>query len=193
MLRHRPKSSTRSVLDDTYLGQADDNRWSERGVPAYYFASDIGLVAAEHARHIAIDLPAGNVERSEPSVFKVPVSLDVVLRLTDPTVVEAMGADPIETWILDLAKTPGSGCLPPDSGSRAAGPDRSVCGVSKSTRSPQRRRLSRRHRSCAGVRAPRPRARPHDRLARNLNGSGVDDPSRDRAAPATVAASEDAA
>lgn len=105
LLRHRPKSSLRSVLDDTYLGQADDNRWSERGVPAYYFASDIGLVAAEHARHIAVDLPADRTERVERSVFRVSVTLEVVLRLTDPAVVEAMGADPIETWILDLAKT----------------------------------------------------------------------------------------
>lgn len=105
LLRHRPKSSTRSVLDDTYLGQADDNRWSERGVPAYYFASDMGVVAAEHARHIEVDVPAGHSERLERSVFLVPVTLEAVLRLTDPAVVEAMGADPIETWILDLAKT----------------------------------------------------------------------------------------
>jgi RES domain-containing protein len=105
LLRHRPKSSARSVLDDTYLGLADDNRWSERGVPAYYFASDMGLVAAEHARRIAVDLPAGHAERIERSVFKVSVALDIVLRLTDPEIVGAMGADPIETWILDLAKT----------------------------------------------------------------------------------------
>lgn len=105
MLRHRPRASTRSVLDDTYLGLADDNRWSARGIRAYYFSSDIGLVTAEHARHIALDLPGGNLERIERSVFRVPVVLERTLSLVDPSVVVAMGADPIETWILDVAKT----------------------------------------------------------------------------------------
>ena len=105
VMRHRPAGSTRSVLDDTHLGIASDNRWSAAGVRAYYFASDVGLVAAEHARHIAIDVPRGHAERLERSVFSAPVSLDCVLRLTDPAVVVAMGAKPIETWILDLART----------------------------------------------------------------------------------------
>jgi RES domain-containing protein len=105
VLRHRPAGSTRSVLDDTHLGIANDNRWSEAGVRAYYFASDVGLVAAEHARHIATDVLGGHAERLERSVFRVPISLERVLRLTDPAVVVAMGAGPINTWILDLAST----------------------------------------------------------------------------------------
>ncbi|HEU0236189.1 MAG TPA: RES family NAD+ phosphorylase [Candidatus Limnocylindrales bacterium] len=105
MLRHRPAGSGRSVLDETYLGLATDNRWSEAGLRAYYFASDVGLVAAEHARHIAIDVLGDYAERLERAVFRVPISLDRVLRLTDPAVVVAMGAGPINTWILDLART----------------------------------------------------------------------------------------
>lgn len=105
VMRHRPKNSGRSVLDDTYLGIADDNRWSERGIRAYYFAFDVGLVAAEHARHIATDVLGGHAERIERSVFRVPVSLERTLCLTEPAVVAAMGAEPIDTWILALAKT----------------------------------------------------------------------------------------
>ena len=105
LLRHRPKGSTRSVLDDSYLGQVDTNRWSVRGVRAYYFALDRGIIAAEHARHIEADLPAGKAERIEREVFRVPVSLERTLALTDPRVVAAIGADPINSWILDLAKT----------------------------------------------------------------------------------------
>lgn len=109
LLRHRPKQSTRSVLDDTYLGQAGDNRWSARGVRTYYFALDRGIVAAEHARHVAADLPVGHAERIERAVFRVPVALERVLDLTDPRVVRAMGARPINTWILDLARTQAAG------------------------------------------------------------------------------------
>jgi RES domain-containing protein len=93
------------VLDDTYLGLARDNRWSPAGVRAYYFASDIGLVTAEYARHIATDLALGHADRLERSVFRVPLVLNRVLRLTDPAVVSAMGAGPINTWSLDLAAT----------------------------------------------------------------------------------------
>jgi RES domain. len=93
------------VLDDTYLGLADDNRWSGPGVRAYYFAGDVGLVAAEHARHIAIDLPSGVEDRIERSVFRVPIRLERVLALTDPVVVAAMGAGEINSWILDLVAT----------------------------------------------------------------------------------------
>jgi RES domain-containing protein len=105
LLRHRPRASTRSVLDDTYLGMASDNRWSARGIPAYYFASDVGLVVAEHARHIEIDLAGGHADRIERSVFRVPVGLERVLKLTDPVVVAAMGAGPIGSWILDPVAT----------------------------------------------------------------------------------------
>lgn len=104
-LRHRPRTSHRSVIDDEYLGQASNNRWSELGVRAYYFASDVGLVTAEHARHIAIDVPAGFAERLERSVFRVPISLERVLDLTNPAVVAAMGADPINAWVLDVGRT----------------------------------------------------------------------------------------
>ena len=109
MLRHRPKASRRSVLDDLYLGQADDNRWSARGVRAYYFASDRGIVAAEHARHVAADLPPGPAERIERAVYRVPVALERTLDLTDPRVVAAMGAEPINEWILDRARTQAAG------------------------------------------------------------------------------------
>jgi RES domain-containing protein len=105
VLRHRPKGSRRSVIDDTYLGIADDNRWSARGIRAYYFASDVGLVAAEHARHIAIDVPASHEDRIERSVFKVHVELERVLALTDAAVIASMGAAPLNSWILDVSST----------------------------------------------------------------------------------------
>lgn len=105
VLRHRPKSSSRSVLDDTYLGIADDNRWSAQGIRAYYFASDIGVVAAEHARHIAVDVPVGHADRIERSVFKVRVALDRVLTLTNAHVIVAMGAAPLQEWVLDTVAT----------------------------------------------------------------------------------------
>ncbi len=105
LLRHRPKGSTRSVIDDTFLGQADRNRWSARGVRAYYFAHDLGVVAAEHARHVAADVPAGHRERIEREVFRVQVTLERALDLTDRRVVAAMGAQPIGRWILDIDAT----------------------------------------------------------------------------------------
>jgi RES domain-containing protein len=109
LLRHRPKASARSVLDDTYLGQAGDNRWSTRGVRAYYFAVDRGIVAAEYARHVAADLPVGHAERIERAVYSVAVALERTLDLTSPKVVAAMGARPINDWILDLATTQAAG------------------------------------------------------------------------------------
>lgn len=105
LLRHRPAGSSRSVLDDTYLGQVDDNRWSAKGVRAYYFARDRAIIAAEYARHLAADLPVGRTERLEREVFRVPVSLERTLELTNPDVVAAMGAAPMNDWILDLAQT----------------------------------------------------------------------------------------
>jgi|SRR5579862_1158415 len=105
LLRHRPAGSSRSVLDDTYLGQADDNRWSARGVRAYYFARDRAVITAEYARHVGADLPGGHSEHLEREVFRVAVSLDRTLDLTDSDVVAAMGAGPINDWILDLHQT----------------------------------------------------------------------------------------
>ncbi len=105
LLRHRPKASRRSVLDETYLGIAADNRWSAAGVRAWYFASDRAVVTAEFARHIEADVPAGYAVRLERSVFRVPVTLERVLDLRDPLVVAAMGAAAIHDWILDLAAT----------------------------------------------------------------------------------------
>ncbi len=104
-LRHRPASSARSVLDDTYLGQQHDSRWSAYGVRAWYFASDIGLILAEYGRHIAIDLPDGYSERLARSVYKTSVDLVRILDLTDPGTVATMGAAPINEWILNLGAT----------------------------------------------------------------------------------------
>jgi RES domain-containing protein len=109
LLRHRPAGSGHSVVDDSYLGQVDDNRWSVRGIRAYYFAFDRGVVEAEHARHVGADLPSGHSERLERDVFRVPVALERVLDLTDPQVVDEMGADPINDWILNLPKTQAAG------------------------------------------------------------------------------------
>jgi RES domain-containing protein len=105
MLRHRPASSTRSVLDDEYLGQTPDNRWSQLGTRAYYFATDIGGVVAEYGRHIAIELRERQSERLERAVFRLPITLERILDLTDPATIEAMGAKPIEEWILSLSAT----------------------------------------------------------------------------------------
>ena len=105
LLRHRPRTATRSVLDNTYLGLVDDNRWSARGVRAWYFASDIGVVTAEYGRHIGTELPEDHEERLERAVFRVAVALVRVLDLRDADVVAAMGAAPLADWILDLAAT----------------------------------------------------------------------------------------
>lgn len=105
LFRHRPAASSRSVLDDTYLGQVSANRWSGFGIRAYYFASDRRVVLAEHARHIQRDLPAGRTDKIERAVFRVPVKLATVLDLTDPAVVAAIGSKPIASWILDVSTT----------------------------------------------------------------------------------------
>lgn len=105
LLRHRPRGSTRSVVDDRYLGQSATNRWSALGVRAYDFARDPGVVAAEHARHLAAELPTGATERIAREVFQLHASLDRVLDLTDPRVIEAMGAEALERWILDIRRT----------------------------------------------------------------------------------------
>jgi RES domain-containing protein len=105
MLRHRPASSTRSVLDDEYLGQAPDHRWSRFGTRAYYLAADIGVIVAEYGRHIAIELFEGRSERLARAVFRVPIRLERILDLTDPGSIEAMGAKPINEWILSLPAT----------------------------------------------------------------------------------------
>lgn len=105
MFRHRPAASSRSVLDDAYLGQVPDDRWSGLGIRAYCFASDRRVVLADHARHIQRDLPAGRTDRIERTVFRVPVRLATVLDLTDPAVVAAIGSKPIASWILDVSTT----------------------------------------------------------------------------------------
>jgi RES domain-containing protein len=74
-------------------------------VRAYSFARDPGIVAAEHARHLAAELPTGGTERIAREMFQLHVSLDRVLDLTDPRVIEAMGAEALERWILDLRRT----------------------------------------------------------------------------------------
>jgi RES domain-containing protein len=103
--RHVATGRRRSVLDDTYLGVARDNRWNREGTPAYYFASDLAVTVAEFARHIASELPDGASERLARTVWRVPVSLAATLDLTDPAVVEAAGAPPIGGWILDREAT----------------------------------------------------------------------------------------
>lgn len=104
-LRHVATGRTRSVLDDTYIGVVADNRWNEVGTPTYYFALDRGILVAEYGRHIESDLPDGEPERLERSLYKVEVSLEVVLDLTDPETVAAFGAATINDWILELATT----------------------------------------------------------------------------------------
>jgi hypothetical protein len=104
-LRHRPSSSSRSILDDEYLGQQHDNRGSGVGVRAWSFASDIGLVVGEYGRHVEVDLPDGQSERLARSVYKVPIAMDRVLYLTDPATVAAMGAQPINSWLWNLRAT----------------------------------------------------------------------------------------
>ncbi len=105
LYRHVAAGRRRSVLDDTYLGVARDNRWNEAGTPAWYFASDLAATVAEYARHIATELPDGVPERLAREVYRVPVTLACTLDLTDPVVVEATGAPPIADWILDPATT----------------------------------------------------------------------------------------
>ncbi len=103
--RHVAPGRQRSVLDDTYLGVARDNRWNREGTPAFYFASDLAVTVAEFARHIAAELPDGATERIVRSVWRVDVTLASALDLTDPAVVAATGAPPIADWILDRAAT----------------------------------------------------------------------------------------
>jgi RES domain-containing protein len=105
MLRHRPSASTRSVLDDEYLGQTTTSRWNRLGTRAYYFAPDIGVIVAEYGRHIAVDLPEGHSERLARAVFRVPIRLERILDLTDAATLVAMGAKPIDEWILALPAT----------------------------------------------------------------------------------------
>lgn len=72
---------------------------------AYYFATDIGVIVAEYGRHVEVELPEGRSERLARSVFEVDISLERILDLTDPRVVDAMGAEPIERWVLSLEAT----------------------------------------------------------------------------------------
>lgn len=106
--RHTPAGATRTILDDTYIGRASTNRWSQAGTPTYYFASDLGIVVAEYARHIASELPAGAPERQARSLWSVEINLDRALDLRDPQKVGAMGTGPIKDWILDLDATQAS-------------------------------------------------------------------------------------
>ncbi len=103
--RHLAAGSMRSVLDDAYLGLAMDNRWNEAGTPTWYFSVDIGLLVAEYARHITLDLPEGQEERLERRLWKVKARIERALDLTDPATVAAMGAGPINEWALDVNVT----------------------------------------------------------------------------------------
>jgi RES domain-containing protein len=103
--RHVPAGSSRGVLDDTYIGRASTNRWNRAGTPAYYFASDVAVIVAEFARHIAVDLTEGARERQVRHLFAVDIRLARVLDLRDPATVDAAGAAPIGTWITDTAIT----------------------------------------------------------------------------------------
>ena len=104
-IRHVAAGRSRSVLDDTYLGVSADNRWNRAGVKAFYFAPDLGVVTAEFARHAAADPYFGAPLLLERNVWSVDIRLDQALDLRDPLVIEAMGAPPLRTWILDPVKT----------------------------------------------------------------------------------------
>lgn len=103
--RHIPAGASRSILDDAYLGRSSGNRWNEAGTPAYYFASDLAVVVAEYARHIATELPDGVPQRLARSLWRVEISLARTLDLRDPRTIEAMGSGPLEDWILDTRAT----------------------------------------------------------------------------------------
>ncbi len=105
VLRHIAAGSPRSILDDTWIGHAPTNRWNEAGTPTYYFAVDVGVTIAEYARHLAGELPDGVSERLARSLWKVNANLESVLDLTEPAIVAAAGAGPINDWILDLDVT----------------------------------------------------------------------------------------
>ncbi|MBA2557492.1 MAG: RES family NAD+ phosphorylase [Chloroflexi bacterium] len=104
-LRHIPAHSSRSVLDETYAGVARLNRWNEAGTPTFYFACDIGVVIAEYARHIAGELPEGEAERQVRDVWKVAITIERMIDLTDPATSAALSLPPIGEWIGDVART----------------------------------------------------------------------------------------
>ncbi len=103
--RHIPAGVSRSALDDSYLGRSSGNRWNEAGTPTYYFASDIAVVLAEYARHMATEVSDGVPERLARSLWKVEVRLERTLDLRHPRTIDAMGSGPIEDWIFDSRTT----------------------------------------------------------------------------------------
>ena len=74
----------------------DANRWSERGEPTVYLATDIAVALAELARHLS---PGdGNVEGS---IWTMAVDLAAVVDLRDPRVRRRLSVSGGRTWALD--------------------------------------------------------------------------------------------
>jgi RES domain-containing protein len=82
-------------LDASFAAASGENRWNSVGEPTLYLAGDVGVAAAEWARHIdAVALPFEIIEQALPRrIWEVEFTLDRVLDLRQTDLWEALAIE----------------------------------------------------------------------------------------------------
>jgi RES domain-containing protein len=83
-----PGGPDNDPLDSSFSARSSENRWNKQGEPTLYFAGDLGVAAAEWARHLeAVALPPEIVAQANPRrVWEVQIRVDRAIDLRDPRV-----------------------------------------------------------------------------------------------------------
>ncbi len=90
VLRSVPDRPDVDPLDFRYAGVASGNRWNDAGTPAVYFASTWETSLAEYSRNLDAST-FGRGGRSRRAVFRIGVTLDHIVDLTEPRVIADLG------------------------------------------------------------------------------------------------------
>jgi RES domain-containing protein len=100
--RHVPAGLDVDVLDFRYAGQAGDNRWNVAGEPTLYLASDRGVVIAEFARHLSVNIVHGIEQRATVrQIYRLRIAVAHLLDLRDHRVLDALSIDNAPHCFLD--------------------------------------------------------------------------------------------
>jgi RES domain-containing protein len=92
--RHVPAGLDVDVLDFRYAGHAGDNRWNVAGEPTLYLASDRGVVIAEFARHLSVNIVPGIEQRATVrQIYRLRIAVAHLLDLRDHRVLDALSID----------------------------------------------------------------------------------------------------
>ncbi|MCC6943102.1 MAG: RES family NAD+ phosphorylase [Thermomicrobiales bacterium] len=100
--RHVPAGSPFGPLETRFAALSATNRWNENGEPTLYFASDPGIVVAEFARHMQVDVnPPTRSLFDSRRLFTVEMAFERVLDLRSTNILDRFGLDQDSHIFLD--------------------------------------------------------------------------------------------